>query len=155
MTSRILTYIITMTVFAGLAMPARLVAQDQEGHNNKKQPHYSLTSLGALGGTSSNASGINNKGWSVGDANLTGDTTEHASLWRNGVITDLGTLGGLNSGVGYPARMADRGLITGNAQTSTTDPLGENWDYFIFCSPNGGLYWPQRRGSNRSCYLMA
>lgn len=135
MKSRIFSYIIAMTV---LAMPARLAAQDQKDRNYKKQPHYSVTKLGALGGTSSYASGINNRGWVVGDANLSGDTTEHASLWRNGVATDLGTLGGLNSGIGYPARTDERGLITGNAQTSTVDPLGENWGLLFTCSPTGG-----------------
>jgi hypothetical protein len=34
-TSRILTYIIAMTVFAALAMPGRLAAQDQEEHNRR------------------------------------------------------------------------------------------------------------------------
>jgi probable HAF family extracellular repeat protein len=138
MKSKILTYFIAMTAFGALATPTRLAAQDQEERNNKKQRHYSITNLGTLGGTSSNASGINNKGWVVGDANLAGDTTEHASLWRNGVITDLGTLGGLNSGIGYPARTDARGLITGNTQISTIDPLGENWGLLFFCSPNGG-----------------
>ena len=137
MKSRILRYIAVMTLCAVAVIPARLAAQNQPGQG-KRQVRYTVINLGTLGGTSSNASGINSRGWVVGDANLAGDTTEHASLWRNGVITDLGTLGGLNSGVGYPARTDDRGLITGNAQTSTIDPLGENWGLLFFCSPNGG-----------------
>jgi probable HAF family extracellular repeat protein len=99
---------------------------------------YSVKELGTFGGTLSNASGINDTGWVVGDANLTGDVTEHASLWRHGVITDLGTLGGLNSGVGYPAMMDDRGLIAGNAQTSAIDPLGESWGLLFGCTASFG-----------------
>ena len=137
MKSTTLRCIVGMALFIALLAPPRLSAQDQQEQHNK-QPHYSITDLGTLGGTSSNASGINSRGWSVGDANLTGDTTEHASLWRNGVITDLGTLGGRNSGVGYPAKTDDAGLITGDAQTSTIDPLGENWGLLFFCSPSGG-----------------
>jgi probable HAF family extracellular repeat protein len=100
--------------------------------------NYALSELPSLGGTYGNASGINNRSWVVGDANLTGDQTEHAALWRNGAITDLGTLGGPNSGVGYPARTDERGLIAGNAQISMIDPLGENWGLLFTCSPSGG-----------------
>lgn len=88
MKSRILKYIAVMTVCAMAVISARLVAQNQPAQG-KRQVRYTITNLGTLGGTSSNASGINNRGWSVGDANLAGDGTEHASLWRNGVITDL------------------------------------------------------------------
>jgi probable HAF family extracellular repeat protein len=35
-----------------------------------------------------------NRGQVVGQSNLTGDTTNHAFLWQNGEMTDLGTLPG-------------------------------------------------------------
>ena len=37
---------------------------------------------------------INNRGQVVGVSDLLGDATEHAVLWENGGITDLGTLSG-------------------------------------------------------------
>jgi probable HAF family extracellular repeat protein len=89
MKSRMLTWIIAMTLFTTLAMPLRLIAQDQE---NKKQDHYPVTDLGTLGGTFSQAYGINNNGSVVGFATLTGDTALHAFRWRKGVMTDLSTL---------------------------------------------------------------
>jgi probable HAF family extracellular repeat protein len=88
-----------------------------------------------LGGTASAAQGLNNRGWADGDSSLTGDATEHAVLWRNGKMTDLGTLGGLNSSGGP---VTDKGLIAGWAQTSTVDPLGENWGLEFGCTPSGG-----------------
>jgi probable HAF family extracellular repeat protein len=111
-----------LMLLAALAVTIGLTAQDQEP--NKKHARYSVKTLGTLGGTSSDAARINNKSWVTGYASLTGDTVVHASLWRNGVITDLGTLGGVNSNVFWPLKN-DRGLIAGFAQTSTVDPLGE------------------------------
>lgn len=135
-----LSITISSTVFLSLAVFA--VAQEESAANAQ----YSVVALDALGGVlGSSAHGINNKGWVTGDANLTGDTTEHASLWRNGVVTDLGALGGSNSNVDFPVKN-DRGLIAGFAQTSTTDPLGEHFCIFI-CTPDG----QSCEGSNQSC----
>jgi probable HAF family extracellular repeat protein len=53
-----------------------------------------MISLGTLGGTESEAAGINDAGQVTGDARLSGDTVTHAFLWQNGVMTDLGTTGG-------------------------------------------------------------
>jgi probable HAF family extracellular repeat protein len=103
-------------------------------------PRYTLTVLGGLGGNPpvGDAAGINDRGWAVGDATLSGDTTEHAALWRNGVITDLATLGGDNSAIGPVATPSESGLIAGWAQTSTSDPLGETWGSNFGCTPTGG-----------------
>ena len=48
------------------------------------------------------------------------------------VITDLGTVGGLNSSVGQPQKN-DIGLIVGNSLGSGIDPLGENWGVLYGC----------------------
>ncbi len=97
---------------------------------------YVYTVLPSLGGTAgATPFFINAKNLMAGDADLKGNRTEHATSWINGRITDLGTLGGLNSiARGNP----DRGLITGFAQTATVDPLGESWGYLFFCTANGG-----------------
>ena len=54
------------------------------------------------------------------------DVTEHF------VITDLGTVGGLNSSAGQPQKN-DIGLIVGNSLGSGIDPLGENWGVLYGC----------------------
>jgi probable HAF family extracellular repeat protein len=58
---------------------------------------YSITDLGTLGGTYSNAIRINNFGVIVGMAATNGDLATHAFKWTNAVMTDLGTLGGTYS----------------------------------------------------------
>lgn len=100
-------------------------------------PHYAVKTLSTLGGTYGTAQQMNSSGLISGDANLTGDTTEHATFWtEDGGITDMGTLGGLNSGAG---QVNERGLILGVSQTGVVDPLGENWGSALTCSASGGL----------------
>ncbi len=118
MKPRTLTWFTAITLFAALAAPVQLVAQEQ----NQQSPRYSVADLGTLGGTFGEANALNNKAWVVGDAFLPGDTVRHAFLWRKGVMKNLGTLGGPNS---LAAALNERGEITGFSDTSTPDPLGE------------------------------
>src|SRR5215470_12293696 len=98
---RILLSVITfiaglVLLFAALAVPGRLAAQEQK----KELPRYRVIDLGTLGGSFSEGRGINNRGWVTGTASLPNNTSQHRFLWQKGVKTDLGTLGGPNSG-GY------------------------------------------------------
>jgi probable HAF family extracellular repeat protein len=119
---------ITATTLFALAIPLRLAAQQQE-EDKKEHPLYGIADLGTLGGTIGIANGINNKSWVTGDATLPGDVPQRAFLWRQGVMTDLGTLGGPNSASDWPVK-DDKGLIAGYAETSTPDPLGEDFGGF-------------------------
>jgi probable HAF family extracellular repeat protein len=59
---------------------------------------YTVRSLGTLGGNFSHAYGINDANMVVGTSAIAGSAATRAFVWRNGVLTDLGTLaGGQNS----------------------------------------------------------
>jgi probable HAF family extracellular repeat protein len=108
-------------------------------------PHYTVISLSTLGGSTSNGSGVTNNGWVNGDSYLPGNKTEHAVLWRPDamgqlVITDLGTLGGMNSASAWASSSKNNfGLIAGQAQTSRIDPLKEYWGVDIGCVNSSSL----------------
>ena len=79
----------------------------------------------SLGGTTSRGTAINNQGLVAGFSNLT-DGTRHAALWRDGIITDLGTLGGSGSTVAWPG-INNTGIVVGISLTDEVDPLDEDW----------------------------
>src|SRR5271157_3219144 len=86
-----------MAICAAMATQPRLAAQEPE-HEGKPTQHYVVTDLQPLGGNvSALDGGLNNRGWVNGAYYLSGDTTQHAFLWRDGTTLDLGTLGGPNS----------------------------------------------------------
>jgi probable HAF family extracellular repeat protein len=117
-----------------LAMPVGLAAQHQQSHN--KHHHYKVIDLGTLGGTFSQAFGISDEGWVNGGSTIVGDDAIHAFFWRNGIMTDLGTLGGPNSNSFFP--LNDRGEVGGLAETPNLDPNGEDFCGFgthLTCLP--------------------
>ena len=64
----------------------------------------------------------------------------HAALWRNSLLTDLGTLGGPNSSVTWNVKNT-AGIIVGISQTADPEPLGESWSSAAFYStPNNVGY---------------
>jgi probable HAF family extracellular repeat protein len=95
------------------------------------QSQYTITDLPSLGGTNSRANSINNRHWLAGYSNLPGNQSRHGALWRDGALTDLGTLGGPNSAVTFSVK-ANSGIVAGISQTSTPDPLGEAWSSAAF-----------------------
>jgi probable HAF family extracellular repeat protein len=110
-----------INLFAALSIPLWLVAQEQA---RKELPSYIVTDLGTFGGIAGRANAVNNRGSVVGDAFDPEGTASRAFLWQNGAATDLGTLGGPISSAHF---LNERGEVTGSAETSTPDPLGENF----------------------------
>ncbi len=132
-----------------VAMAAALCAgvsggEPREACRTDAEPEYRITTLPSLGGTQSSGNGINDLEWVTGSSTLGGNLTVRAALWLGGRITDLGTLGGANSSVAWPVKDSI-GIITGIAETSTVDPLGEQWSCSAFIPTTGttclGFVW--------------
>ena len=121
MKSRKLVWITTITLLLALAIPVGMATQGQDQQPND----YVVTDLGTFGGIAGAANAVNNRGSVVGNAFADLErTAPRAFLWQNGAATDLGTLGGPNSSAHF---LNERGEVTGSAETSTPDPLGENF----------------------------
>jgi probable HAF family extracellular repeat protein len=141
MKSRTLVCIAAMTLFAPLAIPVQLAAQDNEGHH-RTHHHYKLIDMGTFGGPNSSVrepdqgfQAINNQGIVVGGADTANPDPNflnndgffpvdgfiiHAFQWQKNVLTDLGALpGGNNSFAGW---ISANGLIAGSSENGVIDP---------------------------------
>ena len=91
---------IAAALLAAVAYGGELKAQGEKGANIQ----YKVSNLPSNGGTISRGNSINDLGWVAGYSNLAGNTTRHATLWRDGLKFDLKTLGGLNSSIVWPVK---------------------------------------------------
>ena len=116
-------FIATIALLAALAGLSSLSAQAQKQGTHKAR--YTIRDLGTLGGSDVAAGGNSNAGWVTGYSLLPGDDVTHSFLWRNGALTDLGTLGGPNSFGNY--RPNDFGDAGGYSDLSIADPNQEDF----------------------------
>src|SRR6476646_10596130 len=146
--------LIILVVLGGAALVFAQNATAQTQAKTKPIAQYHLSTLPSLGGTSSGGNSINDQSWVAGYSRLP-DRNRHATLWRNGALTDLYTLGGPNSSVTWNVKNT-AGIIVGISQTLTPEPLGENWSSAAFYStPNNvgyinlGFVWEDGQGPMR------
>jgi probable HAF family extracellular repeat protein len=124
-----------MTLFAALAIPVGLRLAAQEEHRNKQQHRYKVIDTGTLGGPSSflgfeGSRNINNHGVLAAGTDTATPATPpfclndcfigHATQWRDGVLTDLGTIPNGNGGTSW---ISDTGLIAGLSMNGLIDPV--------------------------------
>jgi probable HAF family extracellular repeat protein len=135
MKSRKMTRIAGISLFTLLVMPVVLVAQENDQQLAQKPQHYTVTDLGTLeGGTFSQPFFMNKNGVVSGSSNLAANS-QHAVLWVDRLIADLDTLDGPNS-IAFDINTAN--LAVGEAETSTSDPNGEDFCGFgthLICQP--------------------
>ena len=158
MTTQLTIKRVSQTLFILLAAiccgvtPASVLAQGPLQTKAKLQ--YQVSDLPGLGGTSNGGNSINDQTWVAGYARLP-DRNRHAALWRNSLLTDLGTLGGPNSSVTWNVKNT-AGIIVGISQTADPESLGEAWSSAAFYStPNNvgyinlGFVWEDGQGPMR------
>ena len=143
MKSERLMWIAAIAVCAIGTSAVPLAGQDMQAHkHHHNHTRYKLIDLGTLGGPMSygiaNGTGLrqlNDSGAVVSFADTPfPDPTQalfgcyepgcyqvHAFLWKNGVMSDLGTLPGNNNSVA--GSINSRGWATGQSQSSTIDPV--------------------------------
>jgi probable HAF family extracellular repeat protein len=85
---------------------------------------YRITDLGSLGGGVTDATAINAAGQVTGDSTLNGGTN-HAFVWSNGKMTDLGTLPGGDFSKGREVN--NSGEVAGSATDSGEIPHPALW----------------------------
>lgn len=143
------SWITGTTMLALLVMPFMGQAQENAQGNPGKHRHYKAVDLGTFGGPQSyinpasvygSPNQINGQGTAVGGSATSIPATpvsngficfgpggivpfvNHAFGWRNGVVTDLGTLGGADDcsvGISINAK----GQIAGTSENGVIDPI--------------------------------
>jgi len=144
-------FVILTVVGCGAAL---VQAQAPSQKATKARQQYQVSTLPDFGGTSSGGNSINDQSWVAGYSRLP-NRNRHATLWRSGSLSDLGTLGGPNSSVTWNVKNT-QGVIVGISQTADPEPLGESWSSAAFYStPNNvgyinlGFVWEQSLGQMR------
>jgi probable HAF family extracellular repeat protein len=110
----------------GCSNDSQVTAPHQPSAVTSATVQYQVVKLPSIpGGTQARGMAINSQGWVAGWSNQA-DGSRRAVLWKNGVLTDLNTLGGPSSTVPWPG-LNDAGTVVGISQTGASDPLHEDW----------------------------
>jgi probable HAF family extracellular repeat protein len=118
--SKFAVWLLAASVFVPVA------GAQNKSHRSTPSKGYQVTDLGTLGGSFSQANGINDFNQVVGSASTTSDTSTHAFLWtKKGGIQDLGTLaGGTNSSAqGINDNITDNGIGHVAGSSDFNDPV--------------------------------
>ncbi len=129
---------ILIAVAYGCSNPSQVTQPRQQSAVAAAAVQYEVVKLPSIpGGTLARGMAINQQGWVAGWSNQA-DGTRRAVLWKNGVLTNLNTLGGPSSTVPWPG-LNDAGTVVGISHTGESDPLHEDWSCEAGVFLPGGL----------------
>jgi probable HAF family extracellular repeat protein len=154
MKSKKRTSIVVMTLFAALAMPVGMAAQDNSSQDHKPKHHtYKVIEIGTFGGTSSTFLGvpkpINKRQVATGNAetNIPDPNAPncfnseclvaHTFIWQEGVLTDIGALPGTNTSL--PNSINSKGTVVGLSENGEIDPITGLPEYVAVVWEKGGI----------------
>jgi len=108
-----------------------------------------------LGGDNSETNWINDSGLVVGRADVPGSLTHHGFLWRHGVMTDLGVIGGDACSTAYAVNshgviVGDAGICFVGGRAWLSDNGGPMLDLNDLALPGSGLHLQDARLINDS-----
>jgi len=121
-----------LSCIASIGVALAVLAGPIWAQKQKPKPaRYTVTDLGTVsGGAFSLAISVNDKGI-ISGASALPDGTQHAVLWQNGLITDIGAPGLGTPGLEGPNSEAyginEKGEAAGGAETSSPDRNGEDF----------------------------
>ena len=132
-----------VALFASVRPPSSgASAYAATGENRPVSQGLSIKDLGTLGRNRSYAYEINELGQVAGDSE-TASGTEHAFLWQNGKMRDLGTLGTRVGAYSYANDINNHGQVVGNSHTASGRDRAFLWQ-------NGRMRDLGTLGGNRS-----
>jgi probable HAF family extracellular repeat protein len=129
--------VLLLSLLAGVASASAGHADHPHGSANDNAEHegveYDVIELEGIDGNAAAGISVNNAGLVAGHSGVSGEPAIHATVWRHGTLTDLGTLGGpgTNSAVLWPVKN-NRGLVVGITETDALDPNREQWSCSAF-----------------------
>jgi probable HAF family extracellular repeat protein len=129
-------------VTAGLLLAASGAAQTTDRHaggSGVAQPQYRIIDLGEFGGELANAHAINDAGHVVGTAEAP-NLEALPFLWRDGALTDLGTLlPGRTSGHGIARGISSNGFVVGYSMAPYPPIPASSISHAFFWSEQSGM----------------
>ena len=115
--------VISIVTLSGLGQS--LNGKSLAGSLATKRVRYVVTDIGTLPrGSTSFGFDLNNAGWVASSSSFAGGSDQHATLWNNGTMIDLGTLGGANS---YAFAVNASGQIIGISDTASRQSHATLW----------------------------
>jgi probable HAF family extracellular repeat protein len=142
---RRLSFVVLSAVLVGCSDDSQFIPAVAPLAAVSPNAEYHIEKRPVAGPGTAQGGAINNQAWVSGYSGQP-NGKRHATLWRDGVIQDLGAIGGAdaNSSVQWPG-LNNNGVVVGISQTATPDPLSESWSCAAFIAPTGntclGFVW--------------